>query len=175
MDGKGSAAPAGQGPSLALHEVQPPLVPPYSRRPDGEGQPHRPCLELGVHGHGHRRCEDGHLLQLVVGRGRRGGGRGLLMASTSGARLPLPLYVDLDASGEWRPLPVLPFAVSGTDVAGVHGVAPSVVEPGETFELSVRAEDAFRNRATGVVPAFEILVDGDVRAATPAGTCARRS
>ena len=99
-----------------------------------------------------------------------GGGQGLLLASTSGARMPLPLYVDLDASGEWRPLPVLPFAVSGTDVAGVHGVAPSVVEPGETFELSVRAEDAFRNRATGAIPAFEILVDGDVRAATPAGT-----
>ena len=100
----------------------------------------------------------------------RGGGQGLLLASTSGARMPLPLYVDLDASGEWRPLPVLPFAVSGASVAGVHGVAPSVVEPGEAFELSVRAEDAFRNRATGAIPSFEILVDGDVRAATLAGS-----
>ena len=100
----------------------------------------------------------------------RGGGQGLLLASTSGARMPLPLHVDLDGSGEWRPLPILPFAVSGAAVAGVHGVAPSVVEPGEAFELSVRAEDAFRNRATGAIPGFEILVDGDVRAATPAGT-----
>ncbi len=100
----------------------------------------------------------------------RGGGRGLLMSSASGARVPLPLDVDLDGSGEWRPLPILPFAISGTGVAGVHGVAPSVVGPGEAFELSVRAEDAFRNRATGAIPAFEILVDGDVRAATPAGT-----
>ena len=98
-----------------------------------------------------------------------GGGRGLLLTSTSGARMPLPLYVDLDASGEWRPLPILPFAINGTGVAGVHGFAPSVVEPGEAFELSVRAEDAFLNRATGAIPAFEILVNGEVRAATPAG------
>ena len=99
-----------------------------------------------------------------------GGGPGLLMTSTSSARMPLPLYVDLDGSGEWRPLPILPFVVSGTAVAGVHGFAPSIVAPGETFELSVRAEDAFFNRATGPIPAFEVLVDGDVRATTPAGT-----
>jgi len=99
-----------------------------------------------------------------------GGGPGLLLTGTSSARMPLPLYVDLDASGEWRPLPILPFAVSGTRVAGVHGFAPSIVAPGEPFELSVRAEDAFFNRASGAVPAFEVLVDGDVRAATPAGT-----
>ena len=99
-----------------------------------------------------------------------GGGRGLLMTGTSSARMPLPLYVDLDASGEWRPLPILPFVVSGTRVAGVHGFAPSVVAPGEPFELSVRAQDAFFNRATGAIPAFEVRVDGDVRATTPAGT-----
>ena len=99
-----------------------------------------------------------------------GGGPGLLMTSTSSARMPLPLYVDLDASGEWRPLPILPFAVRGTRAAGVHGFAPSIVEPGEPFELSVRAEDAFFNRATGDIPAFEVLVNGDMRASTPAGT-----
>ena len=99
-----------------------------------------------------------------------GGGPGLLLTGTSSARMPLPLYVDLDASGEWRPLPILPFVVSGTRIAGVHGFAPSVVAPGEPFELSVRAEDAFFNRATGDIPAFEVLVDGDVAAATPAGT-----
>ena len=99
-----------------------------------------------------------------------GGGRGLLMTNTSSARMPLPLYVDLDASGEWRPLPLLPFVVSGTSVAGVHGFAPSVVEPGEAFELSVRAEDTYFNRATGDIPAFEVLVDGEVRAMVPPGT-----
>ena len=134
--------------------------------PHGVGEPPEPALVFRV---ASGQVDPGETVTVTYGD-TRGGGQGLLMASTSGARLPLPLYVDLDASGEWRPLPVLPFAVSGAGVAGVHGVAPSVVEPGEAFELSVRAEDAFRNRATGAIPAFEILVDGDVRAATPAGT-----
>lgn len=98
-----------------------------------------------------------------------GGGPGLRLPSTSGARMPLPLYVDLDGSREWRPLPIQPFVVTGTEVAGVHGFAPSVVAPGEAFELSVRAEDRFYNRATGSVPAFDVLVDGELVASTPAG------
>ena len=115
------------------------------------------------------RLDPGETVTITYGD-TSGGGPGLLMTGTSSARMPLPLYVDLDASGEWRPLPILPFVVSGTRVAGVHGFAPSIVEPGEPFELSVRAEDAFFNRATGAIPAFEVLVDGEVRAATPAGT-----
>ena len=137
-------------------------------------------MARGPHG-GFRAPEPALVFRLVSGRldpgetvtvtygDTAGGGPGLLMTSTSSARMPLPLYVDLDASGEWRPLPILPFAVSGTRVAGVHGFAPSIVEPGERFELSVRAEDAFFNRATGPIPAFDVLVDGEVRATTPAG------
>ena len=98
-----------------------------------------------------------------------GGGPGLLMTGTSGARIPFPLYIDFDASGEWRPLPLLHFAVIGTEVAGVHGFAPTIVTPGESFELSVRAEDRYYNRATGDIPAFEVLVNGEVTATTPAG------
>ena len=98
-----------------------------------------------------------------------GGGPGLQIPSTSSARMPLPLYVDLDGSREWRPLPIQPFVVAGTAVAGVHGFAPSVVEPGETFELSVRAEDRFFNRATGTIPAFDVLVNGEAIVSTPAG------
>ena len=101
---------------------------------------------------------------------RGGGGRGLLMPTSSSARMPLPLYVDLDGSGEWRPLPIQPFVITGTRVSGVHGFAPSVVEPGETFELSVRAEDPFFNRAIGDIPAFDVLVGGSVVASTPAGS-----
>lgn len=97
-----------------------------------------------------------------------GGGAGLLLPSTSSARMPLPLYVDLDGSREWRPLPLQPFVINGTTVAGVHGFAPSVVEPNEIFELSVRAEDRFFNRATGPIPAFEVLVNGAVLATTAA-------
>ena len=100
----------------------------------------------------------------------RGGGQGLLMPSMTSVRMPLPLYVDLDGSGEWRPLPIQPFVVIGNEVAGVHGFAPSIVKTGEAFELSVRAEDAFYNRATGDIPAFDILVDGEPHSSTAAGT-----
>ena len=99
-----------------------------------------------------------------------GGGPGILMTQTTGARIPFPLYVDLDGAGEWRPQPILPFAVVGTTVAGVHGFAPSVVRPGETFEFSVRAEDRFYNRATGDVPGFDVLLNGVLRASTEPGT-----
>ena len=138
-------------------------------------------MARGPHG-GFRAPEPALVFRLVSGRldpgeavtitygDTGGGGPGLLMTSTSSARMPLPLYVDLDASGEWRPLPILPFAVRGTRAAGVHGFAPSIVEPGEPFDLSVRAEDAFFNRATGDIPAFEVLVNGEARASTPAGT-----
>ena len=133
--------------------------------PHGGGRAAAPALVFRVAA---GRVGPGESVTITYGD-TRGGGRGLLMPRTSSARMPLPLYVDLDASGEWRPLPILPFTVSGTRVAGVRGVAPSIVAPGETFELAVRAEDAFFNRATGAVPAFEVLVDGDVRAVTPAG------
>ena len=137
-----------------------------ARGPHGGFRAPEPALVFRV---ASGRVDPGETVTVTYGD-TSGGGPGLLMTGTSSARMPLPLYVDLDASGEWRPLPILPFAVRGTRVAGVHGFAPSIVAPGEPFELSVRAEDAFFNRASGAVPAFEVLVGGDVRAATPAGT-----
>ena len=137
-----------------------------ARGPHGGFRAPEPALVFGV---ASGQVDPGETVTITYGD-TTGGGQGLLMTGTSSARMPLPLYVDLDASGEWRPLPILPFVVSGTRVAGVHGFAPSVVVPGEPFELSVRAEDPFFNRATGDIPAFEVLVNGDVRATTPAGT-----
>ena len=112
--------------------------------------------------------DPGETVTITIGD-TSGGGEGLLMTSTSGGRIPFPLYVDLDGSSEWRPLPLLPFVVTGTHASGVHGFAPSIVTPGESFELSVRAEDAFFNRATGDIPAFDILVNDELHSSTPAG------
>lgn len=114
------------------------------------------------------RVEPGESVTITYGD-TSGGGPGILMAQTSSARLPFPLYIDLDGSGEWRPQPILPFAVVGTSVAGVHGFAPSVVRPGETFEMSVRAEDRYYNRATGDIPGFDVLLNGELRASTEPG------
>lgn len=101
---------------------------------------------------------------------RSQGGPGIMTPTFESERMPLPLYVDLDGSSEWRSLPITPFEIVGGDTAGVHGFAPSVVEPGETFELSVRAQDQFFNRATGEVPAFEVLLNDELVATTAAGT-----
>ena len=100
------------------------------------------------------------------------GGPGIMMPTFESVRMPLPLYVDLDGSGEWRSLPITPFVTQGSSVASVHGFAPSVVRPGESFELSVRAEDQYSNRATGQVPAFQVLVDEQVVATTEPGNSA---
>ena len=77
---------------------------------------------------------------------RRQGGPGIRIPTFESERLPLPLYVDLDGSSEWRTLPITPFVTSGGRATGVHAFGPSVVEPGEIFELSVRAEDQYFNR-----------------------------
>ncbi len=91
---------------------------------------------------------------------RSGGGRGLLMPTFSSDRMPFPLYVVLDSGWQLFSLPIQHIRVTGTTLAGVRGFAPSVVRPGETFDLAVRAEDAFRNRAQGPYPAWRIYANG---------------
>ena len=99
-----------------------------------------------------------------------GGGPGLRITTVSGEHVPMPLYVDIDGSGDWFMLPLQPFEIVGAKATGVHGFAPSVVAAGEPFEVSVRAEDDWYNRATGDIPGFEVWVDGAVAATTEAGT-----
>ncbi len=101
----------------------------------------------------------GDLVTVTYGD-RSGGGRGLLMPTFSSDRMPFPLYVMLDASGHQYSLPIQAVQVTGAAVAGVHGFAPSVVRPGEKFEVSVRAEDAFYNRARTPIPAWRVTVNG---------------
>ena len=96
---------------------------------------------------------------------RSGGGRGWLMGPASTDFLPVPIYVDLDGSGHAYALAIQPIRVTGTDVAGVHGFAPSVVRPGESFTLSVRAKDRFYNRAKGPIPGFTVWAN-DVEVAS---------
>ncbi|MBM88128.1 MAG: hypothetical protein CMQ41_07075 [Gammaproteobacteria bacterium] len=98
------------------------------------------------------------------------GGLGIMTPTFESERMPLPLYIDLDGSSEWRSLPIIPFEIIGGDTTGVHGFAPSVVEPDEPFELSIRAQDQYFNRATGEIPSFEVLINDEVIASTPEGT-----
>ncbi|MDA1066151.1 MAG: DUF3604 domain-containing protein [Verrucomicrobia bacterium] len=91
---------------------------------------------------------------------KSGGSRGWLMGSASTDFLPVPLYVDFDGSDHTYALPIQPIRVSGTELAGVHVFSPSVVRPGETFDISVRAQDRFYNRAKGAIPGFKVYANG---------------
>ena len=114
------------------------------------------------------RLTDGDTVTITYGD-TTGGGRGLLMPDFSSDRMPLPLYVDFDGSDLPISLPIQPIRIVGGEVAGVHGFAPSVVATGEAFTLAVRAEDRFYNRATGSIPGWQVLANGEPLREIPAG------
>ena len=134
----------------------------------------------GMHG-GFRRATDTLVFRVTSGRltegdtvtitygDMTGGSRGLLMPTFSSDRMPLPIYVDFDGSDLPVSLPIRPIEIVGSEVAGVHGFAPSVVATGEAFTLTVRAEDQFYNRATGPIPGWHVLVNGELFAEIPPG------
>ena len=98
-----------------------------------------------------------------------GGGRGLLMPNFSSDRMPLPLYLVFDESDLLISLPIQPIRIVGSRAAGVHGFAPSVVAVGEAFEVSVRAQDRYYNRAKAPIPGWEVFVNGEPYADIEAG------
>ena len=97
-----------------------------------------------------------------------GGSRGLRMSTISSDRMPLPLYLDFDGSKLFFTLPIQPIVVTGAEIAGVHGFAPSVVGTGEEFDVSIRAQDRYYNRATGTIPAWRVSLDGKPLGELPA-------
>jgi hypothetical protein len=92
---------------------------------------------------------------------RSGGSKGFKVQTFSNDALPLPLYVDLQGKRELLTLPIQTYKVGGGPVYGVHGFAPSIVKTSEPFTVSVRSEDLYRNRASGDIPAYEVLVNGE--------------
>ena len=91
---------------------------------------------------------------------RSGGGPGVQIGASSNDGVPLPLFVDPGDGVDYE-LRAPTFSVGGGPVSGVHGFAPSIVGVGESFEVSVRSEDHYYNRAVGPTPAYEVTVNGD--------------
>ncbi len=98
----------------------------------------------------------------------RGGSPGMTMPTFSSDRMPLPLYLAFRDNGHFFSLPIQPVRVSGATIGGVAGFAPSVVRSGESFELSIRAQDAYYNRAVGDIPDWRIMRDGKLIGEIPA-------
>jgi hypothetical protein len=110
----------------------------------------------------------GDEITLVFGD-QSGGGRGLLVQSFSTDSLLLPVYVDLEGNGNYL-TPVWPgLEVIGGPTDRATVIAPSVVAAGESFEISVRSEDRFTNRAGSEIPRYEMLVGDEVLQQIAAG------
>lgn len=97
------------------------------------------------------------------------GGPGLVMGALSNDFIPLELYVRLEAGGPDYVLPRLGFKTEGIEVARVHAFAPSILDVGETFDLVVRSEDIQTNRATGPIPGYRVLLNGEPFRELPPG------
>lgn len=103
------------------------------------------------------KLEPGDVVTITYGD-TSGGGRGLRMPTTSSELMPFPLYVALDSNRHFLSLPIQEVVIRGGAVAGVHGFAPSIVTAGEAVEISIRAQDRYYNRATGVLPEWHVTV-----------------
>ena len=102
---------------------------------------------------------------------RSGGGSGLRMQEWSNDRVVFKTFLDLEGNG-WLLTPHWPSmeVIGDEDVAFVNAIAPSVVEPGEEFELTVRAEDRFKNVSSSSMPALDVLLGGKVVREIAAGS-----
>jgi hypothetical protein len=92
---------------------------------------------------------------------RSQGSPGLQVPTYSSDGWMLPIYVDLDGSDDffglqWPSRPI----IGKPEVTAVRLLGPSVVATGEAFSVTVRSEDDAMNRASGAVPAYELLLDG---------------
>ncbi len=117
----------------------------------------QPQLAFKVEGGG---LETGDSYTVVFGD-TSGGSRGFQMQSFSNDASPLPIYVDFDRSGTLFSIPIATYETTGGPFNAVHGFVPSIVGVGEAFDVSVRAEDIYFNRATGSIPAMRVIVNGD--------------
>ena len=97
----------------------------------------------------------------------RQGSPGMSMPSFSSDRMPLPIYLAFADGGHYYSLPIQPIRIEGSQLAGVTGFAPSIVKPGESFELAIRARDRYFNRASGGLPNWLVQANGAPLLAAP--------
>ena len=111
----------------------------------------------------------GDSFTLVLGD-RTAGGRGWHIHTYENDLTVVPVYVDHSGDGRYPTHNWPAFRVVGGEPARVVAFAPSVVEPGEAFELAVRSEDVNFNRASGSIPGYRItLNDQPFRDVPPGG------
>jgi hypothetical protein len=91
---------------------------------------------------------------------RSQGGKGYQVETYTNDAMALPLYIKFDRDSIYFFIDLPTYEVEGKDAHTVHGFVPSVVKPGEPFDMSVRVEDEYYGRATGTIPDIEIKLNG---------------
>jgi len=90
---------------------------------------------------------------------RSGGGPGFRVQSTSTDSLKLPIYVDFKGNNNFFTFDYPGWEILGQAATSIHCFGPGIVKVGETFEITVRFEDRARNRATGKIPSYQVLLN----------------
>lgn len=98
------------------------------------------------------------------------GSKGLGLIAPSVDALRFRVWLHLQQEQLLMAMPELSFQSVGGKATGVRGFGPSIVTPGEPFDLTVRFEDQFRNLAQGAFPAAEVVSGDRVLARIPQGT-----
>ena len=99
---------------------------------------------------------------------RSGGSRGYQSQTIQSAEVIHPIYVDL-GDGLWLTPAWDSYQMKGGEAVSVRTTAPSVVATGEAFDVALRSEDKFYNRATTGVPAYNVSLGGSRVATVDAG------
>ncbi len=116
--------------------------------------------------------DTGDVVTLTYGD-RSGGSKGFRIQSTSVSRCTFPVYLDLEGTGNflqpsWPGVEVL----GKPEVAAVTAFAPSIVAPGERFDVWVRSEDDRYSRSSGPPPEYVVLLNGEPFSRIPKGSAA---
>ena len=102
---------------------------------------------------------EGDTVTVVFGD-RAGGSRGFQVQTFMNDKALLPLYLDLDGDGLFVTPNWPSFQVEGaSEPVRVRAIAPSVVAPNESFDVTIRTEDHYYNRASGAIPAYEVTLN----------------
>lgn len=97
------------------------------------------------------------------------GSRGYQVQTYSNDSVPVPIHIKFSPDDIFFSFPIPTYEVIGAEVASFVGFAPSVVEPGEKFNLSIRANDRYRNRAQGKIPRTTVVLNGENILTLPEG------
>ena len=101
----------------------------------------------------------GDTVTIVYGD-RSAGSEGWRLQTFATDQAMLPIYIDLDGSGNFLTPRWPSFEIVGAGAEGVTAVVPSIAEPGEEFDLSIRWEDSNGNRATAAMPGAAVTLNG---------------